>query len=1196
MVISTLCVSLIACGSDGGTQDPVTSATNKAPVALDQAIVTPDNTSIDIVLSGTDADNDVLTYAIAVDPQEGRLSGVAPNLTYTPNVNFVGDDSFSFTVNDGALTSEAATIAIAVEFVADSTPDAFAFVNRPEVPADSIVVSNPITISGINMPAKVVIANGEYSIDDAAFTALEGVITNQQSIRVRLNASSVLSAMVEALITIGGVSGVFKVTTSGDTLEPTASIIFPTAQTLTTEKRIIVRGSATDNGTIASVTVNNVTASSNNKFLNWRAVVPLEPGMNQISVLVTDLAGNSNNEVPIVTVESRPLFLDKTRIAYNNASAKLIFFDATLEGLYAFDASSQAYQVISDESKPEGGSDFFKNIINFDIDASTNSIYMIDELGSLDRLMQVDLATGLRTIVTEDSEPFAAHTLREPRHIEIDSAANVAYVLDGTPRGFGRRAVIKFDLTTGLASVLPLISDVSSAGPKIYRPSNIALDAANKRLFLTEPGGIHALFVIDLMTGMRSLFMPFSPSVKYFRGIAIDSQNQRALIYDAESNRRIVAIDLVSKELSTLVENLTLSVNRSNPVDMVYDDSNDQERVFIAAAGVIHQIDLKTGEESIFSSNTIPDESNPLNFARGLAIDSAKNRLLVTTSKTAQIMAIDLASGERSIVSDNLTMPNDVNPLDTPGGIAIRGDQAYVVDSGNLSIVSIDLADAANGARSILSDNNVIDENNTFNQLKALAVDTANARTLVVDSGRQALISVDNSSGERTVISDNRKPDSNSPIVIPQDLIIQGGRGLVLEFSTSSILSIDLADGTRTVFSGPGQPDNENQFSRPQKMVLDTAYNRLLVLDANGVMAVSLVDGTRSVLSLNRDVPAGSPGSKWLTDITLDVENNQALVLDKTLQRILAIDLVSGERTRYAGGTPNASAVLYRPRSIAYSRAINKIVVGTDGGAFQGDPVLRKIDVATGVRAAMPAATTGTVKDLVFAANDKLYMLGSDRLSELNTTTGAETVISDDDMFDDELQFISPQAVAFDLANNLAYVADRFKRSIFSIDLSNGLSNGQRQIIASNAYPDGSVSLFSSRISSLVFDPDNKRLLVLDESVGIIAVDINSGVQTAFSTADVPDNLNRLNTPRAMILEEKGKRLLVVDRVGIRVVNLTTGERTQLTENVDVANFLTTPDVKGISLISPDMALAIDDVNGVVLIDLLTGEQVILSR
>ena len=58
--------------------------------------------------------NASLAYAVETGPSGGALSGTAPDLTYTPNPGFTGQDSFTFTVNDGKYTSAEATVSITV--------------------------------------------------------------------------------------------------------------------------------------------------------------------------------------------------------------------------------------------------------------------------------------------------------------------------------------------------------------------------------------------------------------------------------------------------------------------------------------------------------------------------------------------------------------------------------------------------------------------------------------------------------------------------------------------------------------------------------------------------------------------------------------------------------------------------------------------------------------------------------------------------------------------------------------------------------------------------------------------------------------------------------------------------------------------------------------------------------------------------
>jgi len=87
---------------------------NHPPTANAQSVSTPMNTAKAITLTGSDADGDPLTYTVASLPAHGALSGTAPDLTYTPDADYTGADSFTFTVNDGQATSAPATVGITV--------------------------------------------------------------------------------------------------------------------------------------------------------------------------------------------------------------------------------------------------------------------------------------------------------------------------------------------------------------------------------------------------------------------------------------------------------------------------------------------------------------------------------------------------------------------------------------------------------------------------------------------------------------------------------------------------------------------------------------------------------------------------------------------------------------------------------------------------------------------------------------------------------------------------------------------------------------------------------------------------------------------------------------------------------------------------------------------------------------------------
>ncbi len=85
---------------------------NDAPVANNINIVIGEDIPADIIFTGSDFDNDTLTYRVINYPLSGFYDEVANK--YIPNLDFVGTDSFTYVANDGAQDSVPATINITV--------------------------------------------------------------------------------------------------------------------------------------------------------------------------------------------------------------------------------------------------------------------------------------------------------------------------------------------------------------------------------------------------------------------------------------------------------------------------------------------------------------------------------------------------------------------------------------------------------------------------------------------------------------------------------------------------------------------------------------------------------------------------------------------------------------------------------------------------------------------------------------------------------------------------------------------------------------------------------------------------------------------------------------------------------------------------------------------------------------------------
>ena len=124
--------------------------------------------------------------------------------------------------NPGQEDGDGDGIGDACDAAADVTPDAFTFTERTNVPTNQFVTSEARTISGINAPAAVSIAGGQYSLDGGAYTTSPGTVTAGQVLRVRHVSSSLPGGTVTSTVTVGTYSTAFRSTTTTDDRTPDA--------------------------------------------------------------------------------------------------------------------------------------------------------------------------------------------------------------------------------------------------------------------------------------------------------------------------------------------------------------------------------------------------------------------------------------------------------------------------------------------------------------------------------------------------------------------------------------------------------------------------------------------------------------------------------------------------------------------------------------------------------------------------------------------------------------------------------------------------------------------------------------------------------------------------------------------------------------------------------------------------------------
>ena len=110
-------------GNGGSDTAQVTVRVNAAPLAQDDAAATNEDqpATIDAAANDRDSDGDSLTVSSVSQPANGSASANADgSISYVPNANFHGPDTFTYTIGDGNGGSDSATVTVNVSAVNDA--------------------------------------------------------------------------------------------------------------------------------------------------------------------------------------------------------------------------------------------------------------------------------------------------------------------------------------------------------------------------------------------------------------------------------------------------------------------------------------------------------------------------------------------------------------------------------------------------------------------------------------------------------------------------------------------------------------------------------------------------------------------------------------------------------------------------------------------------------------------------------------------------------------------------------------------------------------------------------------------------------------------------------------------------------------------------------------------------------------------
>lgn len=307
--------------------------------------------------------------------------------------------------------------------------------------------------------------------------------------------------------------------------------------------------------------------------------------------------------------------------------------------------------------------------------------------------------------------------------------------------------------STGGPAITTIAANNPGSGPGFVFPTALTLDAANNRALVVD-STLDALLGADLTTGARTIISDPSTGagtiISNAEGVDLDTVSNRALVINRVSPPGLYGVDLVTGD-RTLISGSGPIFQQIEAVQ--FDAANNRALITDSGLNAVFGVNLATGARTVLSSPTVGTGPNT-QAAQDIEYNPATNLAYVfaylTFTTTPAVYLIDLNTGNRSILSD-ITHGTGTDFL-FAGGLALNvaGNEVFALDPSLHAVISVDMT---TGNRTIVSQNDVLGLGINFSSPTDVEYDAANNRVLVVDPNLDALIGVDLATGDRDVIS-----------------------------------------------------------------------------------------------------------------------------------------------------------------------------------------------------------------------------------------------------------------------------------------------------------------------------------------------------------------------------------------------------------------------------------------------------------
>lgn len=414
---------------------------------------------------------------------------------------------------------------------------------------------------------------------------------------------------------------------------------------------------------------------------------------------------------------------------------------ATRFEIQIVDVKSGKHELVSGTGVGTGPE--FAQLIGIAVDPVDGTIYGVDNL--LNVLFSIDPVSGEREAVAPFKKPV------RPGSIAFDPDRGLVLVVDTTTGDV--LAIDPVKGTTGVLASLRVgegafygrLDDFASSGGRLF-----AVDSSEGRLLELdgESGDRVEVSGFTQTDGEAGAGESFSTPA----GVAVDLGAGVAYVAD-EGEERVVRVELASGDRSTVAQGgLPGTFATILRIELLPDG-----RLLVldrhALSGGLWTVDPATGQQTPLSNFGDGKGVELLKSVEGLALDLPRGRALVTDSDAdagvSSVKAVDLATGQRSILSASVLVGGGEALSRARGIVAGSGSVAYVGDFEAKQILAVDLA---TGVRTLVS-GATRGGGPELDSLQTLFLDRENGRLLTYSNAHDALLGVSLASGDRAILS-----------------------------------------------------------------------------------------------------------------------------------------------------------------------------------------------------------------------------------------------------------------------------------------------------------------------------------------------------------------------------------------------------------------------------------------------------------